>query len=183
MALGRPAGRIYRSRSNLNLHKTTMPAFNKSSLHSGAIVCTTLLLTACTTVSNPTDMRTKRPTVAVICSTKSVEDAAAALTQAWSRCFVKSGVVYAPGVGAMSTSPTTAVRQQEIEGGKSVMLINVMPFMGSTSISLLADIKKTTTCNAEVSVRPGVGLWETPAEYTSVWLDNPQDKGPGTRCW
>lgn len=148
-----------------------------------AIVATFLILwlTACGT-AQPDDMRSQTQVSATVCSSKSVAEATNNLVQAWSRCYIRPETTYVRGVGVITTASSNSIRVQNIDGGNAVMVIYTMPVTDRSFIRLLADIRKTEACNAEVIVRSGAGGWSAGARYTSIWLENPGEGGPALYC-
>ena len=101
---------------------------------------------------------------------------------AWERCVEHFNSPVPP--GAIAPSPAymllaghLSVEAVESSGG-AVILGLFSSGGGNKILMLMADIRETANCKAEVIARGRPVGWRAMAGHTAVWLDNPQDRGP-----
>ena len=130
------------------------------------------------------EYRQQRVASTVLCSRQTVEETAAVLAKAWSKCFRgREGTLNFGGAGLNIYG--------SIVGGPAYVLdVQTEKSAGGTAIVVrepnrvviaLADIKATSSCPAEVSVSGGRKRGF--AEQTSVWLENPDAEAPTSVMW
>jgi len=116
-----------------------------------------------------------------VCSGLSVAEAAERLKSAWQACFMKP-----PSINVIPLGTTTAVYTssrlmvtEDSRGGMTTLFTLIAPQRFappspfSRSILLMADLRETAECRAEVQVRPATDDWKAPADYTARWLQEP----------
>lgn len=137
-------------------------------------------LASCASVRPSEPVRDSDPVTVKVCSLKSVFDTRQTLADAWARCWVKEPTALLPGTAARA--PYFVTIDDQSETSSTIALVHNSALRGTGSVVMLADIRRTASCAAEVSVRTHAASWRSYAEHTKTWLDKPFDKGPGSGC-
>lgn len=149
------------------------------------VALATLALTACVSIPTTADQfRAQQSEVTTVCSQRSVEETTNRLVKAWSRCYEGPGLSEiaivagrVPFVVPLGNSGSTRVDVAGTENGTTVLLR-----LPSNQIPLMADIRVTDSCPAQVVVRGVQALWISSAKNTETWLNNPEASGPALAC-
>ena len=150
-------------------------------------VACTAFLSGCTSLPTSTNaLRDLQPPTVEVCSQRSVEDAAARLAQAWSKCYAGAGLkeITVMVGGVPSTLPVNAVAEltveSEVSEARRTISVVMLP---ARKIVLMADIHQTAQCPAKVEARSrSFTLWAVGAKLTEAWIDNPDAPGPAMSC-
>lgn len=140
------------------------------------------LLTACSSPPRSIDaLRANQSEVTTICSSKSADEVIAALSHAWSRCFVEPPAgarVQMAGnipvvVGGGSKVPYLGVYEVPSQSGRSLIVRSTSGVM-----MMVADLTSNAACMTVVSVRGWDDSWSRRAANTERWISDPTHPGP-----
>lgn len=149
------------------------------------------LLLGCAAPKTRDEMLASSVSSTRVCSTElSPGDAVERLQIAWSRCFVSPRSIGIAIVGNTATAyenSRVALSREDVKE-TSVLVARIasrplsIPNPLSHSMLLMADIRETKECRAEVVVRAANTHWQKRANETVKWLTDPLLQSPEAEC-
>lgn len=161
-----------------------------------ALVTPVLLLASCLALGACSAPKTRKELMALpmpetrVCSgTLSPGEAVERLRFAWLNCFVKAadvGIFVSGGNAIAYRGGVIELLQEQTEGAfvltSRIASQRTIPNPLTHGILLMADVRETPACQAEVVVRPVNDHWQRRAEMTADWLNDPRSNPPMARC-
>ena len=123
------------------------------------------------------DLISRQPTATVVCSNLDPVEVEKRLTAAWTQCYDRTAPTYLiPAAGLLI--PTGGgrpwrVERQSLDGGFSLFLWNQPQRDRWPFYLMAADIRSTSACKSEVSVRGFEPHHQAGAANTAAWLEQP----------
>lgn len=130
----------------------------------------------------PDSIRADFPPAIQLCRTEAPEEIGARMLAGWSRCFAKT---QPPGVQAMlagkvpilvpaGVGSVTSVRVEHSSEATTL----VSEGTGAVGIMMIADIRKTESCNTEVQVRGATRFINSIAAKAARFAEDPEARCP-----